>query len=74
MKDTIKKRLNKLEKELLTPHAESLVAARKEGVINWMGVDYKTDTEHNEVIKHYRITAEKPLVILEQIKLSEDKH
>ena len=61
---SIKKRLDKLHKELTTPHADCLVAEKKDGVVEWMGVEYKTQAALDKAIKFYGVTSEKPLVII----------
>lgn len=66
MKDSIKKRLNKLHKELTTPKADCLVATRYgvNGFIEWMGKTYRDEKELEVDLKHYGVTSEKPLVII----------
>jgi len=66
MKDSIKKRLNKLHKELTTPQADCLVAMRRgvNGSIEWMGKTYRDEKALEPDLKHYGVTSEKPLVII----------
>ena len=73
MKDSIKKRLNKLHKELTTPQADCLVATRYgiNGFIVWMGKTYRDESELEPDLKYYGITHEKPLVIITRYNYDE---
>ena len=64
MKESIKKRLNKLHKELITPHADCLVAREADGVVTWMGVEYKTEAELHKALDYYGVTSAHPLVVM----------
>ena len=66
MNKNFKKRLKKVEQELLKPEVPGLVAMRKGegGVIIWNDVEYANEDELHKAMKQYKLPPDKPLVIL----------
>jgi hypothetical protein len=66
MNKTFKKRLKKVEQELLKSEMPNLIALRKgiNGVIEWNGVEYANEDELHKAMKQYKLPPDKTLVIL----------
>lgn len=66
-KNLVRKRLNKLHKELTKPKATGLIAIKQDGIIKWEDREYKSMAEFKKAISNtviIRDDSDKPLVFL----------